>query len=99
MGAVKSTIFAMLFVLAFALSGCSSVGSDQNNPANDVNDNINLDSNEVQQSCDSNYQGPCIPIVSYDLDCPDIIGPVYVVGFDVHGFDRDRDGVGCEPWP
>lgn len=48
--------------------------------------------------CDSNYSGNCVPLVGYDLDCPDVVGPVYVVGQDVHGFDRDGDGVGCEPW-
>jgi len=50
-------------------------------------------------NCDPNYEGACVPLVSYDLDCPDIEGPVYVVGTDIHGFDRDRDGIGCEPYP
>lgn len=49
--------------------------------------------------CDPNYDGACVPLVSYDLDCPDIQGPVYVVGVDVHKFDRDENGVGCEPYP
>jgi len=50
-------------------------------------------------NCDPNYDGACVPIVSYDLDCPDVEGPVYVVGTDIHGFDRDGDGIGCEPYP
>jgi hypothetical protein len=46
--------------------------------------------------CDPNYRGACVPIVPYDLDCADISGTVYVVGVDVHRFDGDGDGVGCE---
>ncbi len=50
-------------------------------------------------NCDPNYSGGCVPIVSYDLDCPDIGFRVYVVGTDIHGFDgRDNDGVGCESY-
>jgi len=47
-------------------------------------------------NCDHNYRGACVPRVPYDLDCADIDGPVYVVGVDVHRFDADGDGVGCE---
>lgn len=52
--------------------------------------------NDSASDCDPNYEGTCVPSVGYDLDCPDIPGPVYVVGTDIHGFDRDRDGIGCE---
>lgn len=45
--------------------------------------------------CDSNYT-PCVPNVSYDLDCGDISFSVRVVGNDHHRFDRDGDGYGCE---
>lgn len=48
-------------------------------------------------SCDSNYS-PCVPNVSYDLDCGDIGFSVRVLGSDPHGFDRDRDGYGCESY-
>lgn len=47
-------------------------------------------------ACDSNYQGTCVPVVSYDLNCDDIGGSVTVVGSDPHGFDADGDGSGCE---
>jgi hypothetical protein len=55
------------------------------------------------QNCDPNYSGACVP-VSSDVDCasgsgngPDYVqGPVYVVGRDVYGLDRDGDGVACE---
>jgi hypothetical protein len=54
-------------------------------------------------ACDKNYSGTCVPIAS-DVDCaggsgngPDYVrGPVTVVGSDIYGLDRDRDGVGCE---
>lgn len=50
-------------------------------------------------SCDPNYSGGCVPIVGYDLDCPDIGFSVVVVGSDPHGFDgNDNDGLGCESY-
>ncbi len=47
--------------------------------------------------CDSNYS-PCVPNVSYDLDCGDIGFTVTVIGTDRHRFDRDGDGYGCESY-
>jgi len=47
--------------------------------------------------CDPNYSG-CVPLVSYDLNCPDIGFSVQVIGGDPHGFDRDNDGYGCESY-
>ena len=48
--------------------------------------------------CDPNYT-PCVPLVSYDLDCRDIGFSVTVVGSDPHGFDGDdNDGFGCESY-
>lgn len=51
-------------------------------------------------ACDPNYAQGCVPRVSYDLDCADLrargIAPVRVVGADVHRFDGDGDGWGCE---
>ena len=51
-----------------------------------------------RSACDPNYSGGCVPSVSYDLDCGDIRMMVRVVGADVHGFDRDQDGLGCESY-
>ncbi|HMM62115.1 MAG TPA: G5 domain-containing protein [Candidatus Saccharibacteria bacterium] len=48
-------------------------------------------------NCDPNYT-PCIPYVSYDLDCSDIGMTVRVIGTDRHRFDRDKDGWGCESY-
>jgi len=56
-----------------------------------------------QSNCDSNYSGACVPIAS-DVDCASgtgngpayVDGPVYIVGTDIYGLDRDGDGVACE---
>ncbi len=53
--------------------------------------------------CDPNYT-PCVPIAS-DVDCADgngngpayVKGPVRVIGKDIYGLDRDKNGIGCEP--
>jgi hypothetical protein len=50
-------------------------------------------------ACDPNYAGFCVPIVSYDLDCSDIRHRVIVIGVDIHHFDGDNDGIGCESYP
>jgi endonuclease YncB( thermonuclease family) len=47
--------------------------------------------------CDPNYTG-CVPIVGGDLDCADIGFSVQVIGVDIHGFDREGDGIGCESY-
>jgi len=55
------------------------------------------------QECHPSYEGACVPVAS-DVDCaggsgngPEYVrGPVYVVGPDVYGLDRDGDGVACE---
>lgn len=47
--------------------------------------------------CDASYPDFCIPPPPPDLDCADITQKRFrVVGTDPHGFDGDRDGVGCE---
>ena len=49
--------------------------------------------------CDKNYQGACIPIVDFDLQCSDIPEKNFrVVGEDIHNFDGDHDGIACEPY-
>lgn len=49
---------------------------------------------ESNSKCDPNYE-PCVP-VQVDLSCSDIKEVVTIVGVDVHEFDRDGDGIGCE---
>lgn len=45
--------------------------------------------------CDPNYSG-CVPAYPPDVNCPEVDGPVQVLGSDPHGLDRDNDGVACE---
>jgi hypothetical protein len=48
-------------------------------------------------SCDTSYPDFCIPSPPPNLNCPDIPQKNFkVLPPDPHGFDRDRDGVGCE---
>lgn len=56
------------------------------------------------EECDPNYESPpCVPIDT-DVDCaggsgngPSYVeGPVTVIGRDIYGLDRDKDGIGCE---
>lgn len=53
----------------------------------------------VGGDCDPNYSGYCVPIVLYDLNCDDIRHRVVVVGVDIHRFDSDGDGIGCDSYP
>jgi preprotein translocase subunit YajC len=46
----------------------------------------------------SPYYSPCVPNVSYDLDCSDIGMRVSVSGGDPYRLDADHDGVGCESY-
>lgn len=49
--------------------------------------------------CDPNYEG-CIPPFPPDLDCADVkrmgLAPIRVTGTDLHKFDGDGDGIGCD---
>lgn len=53
---------------------------------------------QQQSNCDPNYSGACVPVVGWDLDCGDIGATVTVEGVDIHGFDADGDGSGCESY-
>lgn len=59
-------------------------------------------STSTSGQCDPNYD-PCIPVSTYDLDCPDIynlgLSRIRVIGQDIHRLDRDRDGIACEAKP
>ena len=56
--------------------------------------------NNGSGNCDRvSYPDPdiCIPPYPPDLNCPDIPYKNFrVTGADPHGFDRDKDGIGCE---
>jgi hypothetical protein len=58
----------------------------------------------VHAECDINYSEQCVPVAS-DVDCAGgrgdgpayATGPILVIGDDIYGLDRDKDGVACEP--
>jgi micrococcal nuclease len=48
-------------------------------------------------NCDPSYPDVCIPPAPPDLNCGDIPHRRFrVLPPDPHGFDRDKDGIGCE---
>ena len=52
---------------------------------------------QPERPCDPSYPGVCIPPAPPDLDCPQITFRRFkVIPPDPHGFDGDRDGIGCE---
>jgi micrococcal nuclease len=51
----------------------------------------------VAGNCDASYPGVCIPPYPPDLDCGEVGFTNFAVRApDLHGFDGDGDGVGCE---
>lgn len=53
--------------------------------------------NTKPQNCDLSYPDVCIPPYPQDLDCGEISYRNFkVIPPDQHGFDRDKDGIGCE---
>ena len=51
----------------------------------------------TQPSCDPSYPDVCIPPYPPDLNCGDILHKNFrVVGEDMHGFDGNKDGIGCK---
>ena len=49
------------------------------------------------EKCDASYPSVCIPPLPPDLDCGDIKHRRFEVRQpDPHGFDADKDGIGCE---
>jgi hypothetical protein len=81
-----------LAVATVLTAGCGT-GSDSREPSRDVTAVQLVDAG----GCDQNYSG-CIPLVDYDLDCADVGRSVRVLGVDVHRFDADGDGYGCESY-
>ncbi len=54
----------------------------------------------LQTGCDPSYPDLCLPIGAADLDCPQVGASDFtVLPSDPHGFDRNRDGIGCEVSP
>ncbi len=52
---------------------------------------------ESENNCDPSYPGVCIDPYPPDLDCGEISYKNFrVSGSDPHGFDGDKNGIGCE---
>ncbi len=50
-----------------------------------------------ENNCDPSYPDVCIPVYPPDLDCGEISYKNFkVLQPDPHGFDGDKDGIGCE---
>ena len=67
-----------------------------NEDDDDGNGDDSKDNDDSNNGRGENYS-PVLPDVR-DLDCDDdeIEGTVTVIGEDVYGLDRDKDGIGCE---
>jgi hypothetical protein len=74
------------------------VSDDFEAPVNSIQKNqFDVVTTPTKNACDSSYPDMCIPVYPPDLDCDEIIYSNFtVIGSDPHGFDRDKDGIGCE---
>ena len=91
----------VVLLVSVIVQACSA-----NRPTNsDAVSNRNINGAKTAAAptqCDPNYSG-CVPIAS-DVDCAGgtgngpayVKGPVKVIGKDIYGLDKDRDGIGCE---
>jgi len=62
-----------------------------------VDNFVSEGTDEVEANCHPSYPTVCIPPPPPDLNCPDIKYTNFkVLPPDPHGFDRDKDGIGCE---
>lgn len=67
------------------------------NPAPTLTYTSNPTPTTAVSSCDGSYPDVCIPSPPPDLNCNDISFKNFkVLQPDPHGFDRDKDGIGCE---
>lgn len=101
---MASSILA--FLMSPTVSGAHSGGLDANGchaGSQPYHCHRSSNARQATSGCHASYQGACVPIAS-DVDCAGgsgngpayVRGPVRVVGPDVYGLDRDKDGWGCE---
>jgi hypothetical protein len=91
----------VVLLASVVVQGCNDNRLASSNAANSRNMNGAKAAVNPSQ-CDPNYSG-CVPIAS-DVDCEGgkgngpayVKGPVSVIGEDIYGLDKDRDGLGCE---
>ena len=66
------------------------IGCEVGSPSNPVQ-------STPENNCDPSYPDVCIASYPPDLDCGEISYSNFkVTGSDPHGFDGDKDGIGCE---
>ena len=106
MNPFSQRLSAGLFVLAFVILQACSAGNPTARASKNSNEakgpEVSGGPTSSSGDCDPNYS-PCVPIAS-DVDCAGgsgngpayVKGPVRVIGKDIYGLDRDRDGIGCE---
>ncbi len=76
--------------------GCESGSTQQKVPAPGFEDVPEMIV-ESENGCDPHYPNVCIDPYPPDLDCGEILYANFeVLQPDPHGFDRDKDGIGCE---
>ncbi|HSB49781.1 MAG TPA: hypothetical protein VLC72_00425 [Nitrosopumilaceae archaeon] len=65
--------------------------------AGKLSDSVKSPIPEKKSGCEPSYPDVCIPVYPPDLDCDEIeFSDFRVSGTDPHGFDSDKDGIGCE---
>jgi hypothetical protein len=75
----------------------SGVGSDKWKQQEETKQELPGMPVPTQPNCDRAYPTECIPMYPPDLDCEDIPSRNFeVLQPDPHGFDADKDGIGCE---
>ncbi len=58
---------------------------------------VSVPTSPQRENCDRAYPDVCIPPYPPDLDCGDVPYKKFrVIPPNPHGFDRNRDGIGCE---
>ncbi len=83
----------------FRVVGDDQHGFDMDNDGIGCEVGLPFSSNTVESvpECDESYPDVCIAPYPPDLDCGEIgYSNFKVVGSDPHGFDGDKDGIGCE---
>ena len=88
-------VVSVVLTLVIAGMACDAPGST---PTPALHQVIQTEAADWEaENCDPSYSTVCIPPYPPDLDCGEIPHRRFtVVSPDPHGFDRDRDGIGCE---
>jgi len=100
----KGVIIGIGIAIIGALFVIQDLGYQTNTDPNAPDPNVSPDKfnsqatpSQQQNQCDSSYPSVCIPPYPPDLGCGEIqYSNFRVVPPDPHGFDGDKNGIGCE---